>query len=384
MIYLITGSPGTGKTAMAVDMIISNYDGLFKMSADDGTLIDRPLYFCHIDGLDTRRLKAHELTEQELQSAPLNDLVPTGAVVMVDECDYTYPVRAAGRAVPDYIQSLKELRHHGYTLILMTQHPTMIDRYIRQLVGKHIHLERKMVGTKRYEWYRCEETLNTQSFAQAVASTYTPPKKAFSYYKSASQHIKFKRKLHWIFVVLPLLFIVLAWLAISFASDNAFTRSQQQVKQQASQVSSTQPATLAASEPLPSTPPPQPSQQVDDPRNLKASDFVPIIAERPESAPIYNQVRRIADYPQIVGCVSSAKGCNCYTQQATVVQMSKQQCLDHLNNRPFNAYREPQRQTAQPTIVEQEQPSTPSIYSLAGQDKLTLVPKSDDVYPSAQ
>ena len=116
---------------------------------------------------------------------------------------------------------------------------------------------------------------------------------------------------------------------------------------------------------------------------MKASDFVPIIAERPESAPIYNQVRRIADYPQIVGCVSSAKGCNCYTQQATVVQMSKQQCLDHLNNRPFNAYREPQRQTVQPT-VEQEQPSTPSIYSLAGQDKLTLIPKSDDVYPSAQ
>ena len=96
MIYLITGSPGTGKTAMAVDMIISNYDGLFKMSADDGTLIDRLLYFCHIDGLDTRRLKAHELTEQELQSAPLNDLVPTGAVVMVDVSTHSRPKAADG------------------------------------------------------------------------------------------------------------------------------------------------------------------------------------------------------------------------------------------------------------------------------------------------
>ena len=375
MIYLITGSPGTGKTSLAVDMILSNYDGLFKMTAEDCTLIDRPLYFCHIDGLDERKLKAHRLTEEQIQSAPLNDLVPAGSVVIVDECDYAYPVRSAAKAVPAYVQTLKELRHHGYTLILMTQHPTMIDTYIRKLVCKHIHLERKMLGTKRYEWFRCEELLGVQSFAQAVPSNYTPSKKAFSYYQSATKHIKFKKKLHPIFYVLLLLAAVFIALFYSFISNNAFTRAEQHsskppplVEQQAA---TAQTEVIAASEPLP--PPQTQATKLEDSRNLKADDFVPIIAERPESAPIYNQVRRINDFPQIVGCVSSANRCNCYTQQATVVEMTKQQCLQHLNNRPFNAYREPNRQTVQAQAVEQDEfISQQSVFSLSGENKLTL------------
>ena len=85
-----------------------------------GQKIDRPLYFCHIDGLDKRKFKAHELTEEQLQSAPLNEVVPEGSVVIVDEADYTYPVRSSAQKPPPYIQTLKELRHSGFTLILMT------------------------------------------------------------------------------------------------------------------------------------------------------------------------------------------------------------------------------------------------------------------------
>ena len=74
MIYLVTGTPGTGKTAMVVDMILNNVDGLFKMTIEDGTVVDRPLYFCHIDGLDAKKFKAHELSEEEIQSAPLDQI----------------------------------------------------------------------------------------------------------------------------------------------------------------------------------------------------------------------------------------------------------------------------------------------------------------------
>ena len=95
MIYLITGNMGTGKTSRAVAMILNNEDGLFKMTLEDGTVVDRPLYFCHIDGLDTQKLKAHQLTEEQIQSAPLGELLPTGAVLIVDEAHYTYPVRSA-------------------------------------------------------------------------------------------------------------------------------------------------------------------------------------------------------------------------------------------------------------------------------------------------
>ena len=97
MIYLFTGNMGTGKTSRVVSMILNNEDGLFKMKLEDGTEVDRPLYFCHIDGLDKRKFNAHELTEEEIMSAPLRDIIPQGAVLIVDEAHYTYPVRASGR-----------------------------------------------------------------------------------------------------------------------------------------------------------------------------------------------------------------------------------------------------------------------------------------------
>ena len=150
MIYLITGNMGTGKTSRAVNMILTNEDGLFKTKAEDGTEIDRPLFFCHIEGLDTAKFNAHELSKEQIQEAPLRDVIPEGAVLIVDECQYVYPPRAAGRTVPPYIQELTELRHHGHTLILMTQHPQNIDIFVRNLVSKHIHLERKAIGMKQY------------------------------------------------------------------------------------------------------------------------------------------------------------------------------------------------------------------------------------------
>ena len=104
MIYLFTGNMGTGKTSRVVAMILDNEDNLFKMTLEDGTEVDRPLYFCHVDGLNAKKFKAHELTEEQIQAAPLRDVIPQGAVLIVDEAHYTYPVRAAARGVPPYIQ----------------------------------------------------------------------------------------------------------------------------------------------------------------------------------------------------------------------------------------------------------------------------------------
>ncbi|HFA7001243.1 TPA: zonular occludens toxin domain-containing protein, partial [Neisseria gonorrhoeae] len=129
---------GAGKTPRVVSMILNNEDGLFKMELEDGTEADRPLYFCHIDGLDKRKFNARELAEGQIMSAPLRDVIPEGAVLIVGEAHYTYPVRAAGRPVPPYIQELTELRHHGHTVILMTRHPSQLDIFVRNLVSKHV------------------------------------------------------------------------------------------------------------------------------------------------------------------------------------------------------------------------------------------------------
>lgn len=332
MIYLITGSPGTGKTSMVVDMVLNNYEGLFKTKADDGTEIQRPLYFCHIDGLDARKFKAHELTEQQLQSAPLIELVPEGSVVIVDECDYTYPVRSAAREVPPYIKTLKELRHHGFTLILMTQHPSMIDRYVRQLVGKHIHLERKQVGTMRYEWFRCEENIGPQSFSTGAGRFYSPPKAAFKFYKSASKHIAFKKKRHWVFYALPMLIVFAIWHGYGFFKDMGSKTGLVESGGAASASASAPPAAVDAAVLA------EPSA-ASVPLGGKIEDYIPRVEGLPETMPLYDNLRSPQNMETVAGCVSTKTSCNCYTEQGTKIHAGDELCRYYAENGVFQRYK---------------------------------------------
>lgn len=369
MIYLITGTPGTGKTAFAVSSIINNREGLFKYETEDGEVVDRPLYFCHIDGLDEKALKAHRLTEEQIQSAPLNELVPQGSVVIVDEADYAYPTRAAAKEVPPYVKTLKELRHDGFTLILMTQHPSMLDSYLRNLVGKHWHLERKQVGTKLYEFYRCETNIASACAAKGVTSDfYKPDKRAFKYYKSASVHIKFKKKLHPVFYGMGLL-LVCAPLFFYYSSGRfkRYVGAEEQPAAVAIAETSAPAQQQAAADNYPAAQPMAASLPV----GAKVEDYRPRIANLQETAPIYDSLRQVADFPRRVACVASADSCNCYSQQATILpNISTAECRAIVKQRPFDPYRKIETERAETTVS--APPSEPQVLALEGSPKPNL------------
>lgn len=369
MIYLITGTPGTGKTAFAVSSIINNREGLFKYETEDGEVVDRPLYFCHIDGLDEKALKAHRLTEEQIQSAPLNELVPQGSVVIVDEADYAYPTRAAAKEVPPYVKTLKELRHDGFTLILMTQHPSMLDSYLRNLVGKHWHLERKQVGTKLYEFYRCETNIASACAAKGVTSDfYKPDKRAFKYYKSASVHIKFKKKLHPVFYGMGLL-LVCAPLFFYYSSGRfkRYVGAEEQPAAVSIAETSAPAQQQAAADNYPAAPP----MAASVPIGAKVEDYRPRIANLQETAPIYDSLRQVADFPRRVACVASADSCNCYSQQATILpNISTAECRAIVKQRPFDPYRKVETERAETTVS--APPSEPQVLALEGSSKPNL------------
>lgn len=369
MIYLITGTPGTGKTAFAVSSIINNREGLFKYETEDGEVVDRPLYFCHIDGLDEKALKAHRLTEEQIQSAPLNELVPQGSVVIVDEADYAYPTRAAAKEVPPYVKTLKELRHDGFTLILMTQHPSMLDSYLRNLVGKHWHLERKQVGTKLYEFYRCETNIASACAAKGVTSDfYKPDKRAFKYYKSASVHIKFKKKLHPVFYGMGLL-LVCAPLFFYYSSGRfkRYVGAEEQPAAVAIAETSAPAQQQAAADNYSAAPP----MAASVPIGAKVEDYRPRIANLQETAPIYDSLRQVSDFPRRVACVASADSCNCYSQQATILpNISTAECRAIVKQRPFDPYRKIETERAETTVS--APPSEPQVLALEGSPKPNL------------
>ena len=371
MIYLFTGNMGTGKTSRVVAMILNNEDGLFKMKLEDGTEVDRPLYFCHIDGLDKRKFNAHELTEEEIMSAPLRDIIPQGAVLIVDEAHYTYPVRAAGRPVPPYIQELTELRHYGHTVILMTQHPSQLDVFVRNLVSKHTHLERKAVGMKQYTWYKCVTSLDNPAAVTGVeSSSWKPPKEAFKYYKSSSQHQKFKKNIPLAVWALVAIFGFMAW-----KGYNVY----QIYKQGIGQVEEVQSVSdSSASEPQAINETDQSKSPQDINSNLKPTDFVPTLAEKPESKPIYDSVRQVKTFEYPVGCVDGGKsGCTCYSSQGTPLkEITKAMCKDYAKNGlPFNPYKDEHQTAQQPQTAPQTAytPENGQVLTMGGKSPQNLM-----------
>ena len=101
-------------------------------------------------------------------------------------------------------------------------------------------------------------------------------------------------------------------------------------------------------------------------------DYVPLVEGRPETAIMYDGIRKVQQFPVVSACVSSAKACNCYTQQGTKVAMTRKMCRDWLENRPFNPYASPERERQ---AVPSEQPEeSASVLALDGKPKLTLIP----------
>ena len=371
MIYLFTGNMGTGKTSRVVSMILNNEDGLFKMKLEDGTEVDRPLYFCHIDGLDKRKFNAHELTEEEIMSAPLRDIIPQGAVLIVDEAHYTYPVRAAGRPVPPYIQELTELRHHGHTVILMTQHPSQLDVFVRNLVSKHTHLERKAVGMKQYSWYKCVTSLDNPAGVTGVeSSSWKPPKEAFKYYKSSSQHQKFKKNIPLAVWALIGIFAFMAWKGYNVYQIYQQGTGQSEVVQSVSDSSSNEQQAINETD--------QPKIQQDINSNLKPTDFVPTLAEKPESKPIYDNVRQVKTFEYIAGCVEGGNsGCTCYSAQGTPLkEITKAMCKDYVKNGlPFNPYKDEHQTAQQPQTAPQTAyaPENGQVLTMGGKSPQNLM-----------
>ncbi|MDE1294827.1 hypothetical protein [Vibrio aestuarianus] len=80
-------------------------------------------------------------------------------------------------------------------------------------------------------------------------------------------------------------------------------------------------------------------------RTLSKDEYVDIQQPRLpfqlETAPIYDKVREVKDYPRIMGCFyksNDKNSCECYTQQLTVYKMPAKLCLNHfeLENRRFD------------------------------------------------
>lgn len=363
MIILQTGVPGAGKTSSIVNMLM-NDESYTHFTDKDGVKKKRPLF---VNGIPELKIEHEELTDEQIKAQPFQDFLPYGSLVIIDEAQRLMGTRSAATKVPQYIEALATHRHHGLDIVLITQHPSFLDSFVRRLVQRHMHVSIKPVGRKLYEWNECvDQPDSSVNIAKAIERTFVVPKKSFGMYKSAEVHTKPKRRIpkSLIFVVLFVPLLIGFTLYTIGNMSKRFSADEQQTATAASGVDDT-----TATQ---SSPPPQQTG------SLKPEDLVPTLAEKPESKPIYDSVRQVKTFEYIAGCVDGGKsGCTCYSSQGTPLkEITKVMCQDYARNGlPFNPYKDETQVVQQPQNVRQTAytPDGGQVLSMGGQSPQNLM-----------
>jgi len=321
VITIFTGQPGAGKTAALVDLL-------------DRELRGRPL-FVHFD--ESERLRPEQkLLAETLQiphtrchASKWHDELPDGAVLVVDEAQGVW--RAAGPAskVPAAIQALETHRHSGVDVFVTTQSPKLVNSAFRALVGRHVHIrDTGWMGRWWYEWPECNPEL---AWARCQNKRrYTLPKRVFGLYRSSNEHTKVPRKIPPLVYGLAVAVVGIVGLGVNMWRTHGKTEAPSMVPS----ALAAKPATQAASVP--------PEKAFIDDR----VDFLPRISNKPESAPAYDEVRRVINMPLVSGGVCFRGECRCLTQQGTDAGLSDRECREWMQRRPFDPYTQQERPIA--------------------------------------
>lgn len=338
MLHIITGANGAGKTLNTL-----------KWVRERQLKENRPV--CHngrfepIAGGELSNWKHIEFKDWQAE--------PDGTIFLIDEAHNDLPIRSTGSAVPDAVKMLAEHRRRGFDFYLVTQHPQNLDSFVRRLVGPpgwHRHLKRSfgadMVSV--LEWPAVNPNCEKDGSGKTGSVTMQAfPKEVYSWYKSASLHTGKKRipPKVWVLLACVILIPVLIWLAAS----NLIDRTQVKPLAQQGLAGST-----VASASAPAGPSVLTTAQYLEQRTPRIPDF-------PHTAPAYDEVTKPSVAPYPAACLTIGKICKCYTQQATILQVAAEVCIQIVKNGFFvdweqkKATQEPMQQLVSRPI-DQEKP----------------------------
>lgn len=374
MLYLFTGVPGSGKTLNVVSMLAKRKD--FK---------NRPLF---IDGIPDLKIPHEEIPEGEsIKTWP--KWAPDGAIIVVDECQRIFRPRSSSSAVPDYVAELETHRHRGLDFLLITQHPRLIDVHLRSLIEHHTHFGKTNLGLRRkMEWTTggAKEPESRANIKEALVSVYKLDKSVYGLYKSAEEHTKIRTKRSKVLYLIPIAIALLGGGLYYFAS---FWKNLEKPIEAAGQTAQAHVAAPAASPEAQAAAAPAADDgaagryaaaKVQTPSeppkpHLTEEDYKPRIAERPETAPIYDGMNKaVKVMPWPAACIKAENRCTCYTDQGTKIKdIGKQTCLNYVKDGlPFNPYKTQTAEAAKPTQTAYT-PDQPQVLTMGGASPQNLM-----------
>lgn len=326
-LYLVTGQPGHGKTAYALDKA-------FKFQKEG-----RAIYAHGVKDLDYAKAGWTYLDDPTQWEA-----LPDGSVVLLDECYTILPNRNPGAKVPPHIEAMARHRHRGFDFILIAQQGLQLDPFLRGLYEEHVHVRQTSIMRSKTKLKRWNQY---QSNVQAVCADtvdWVRPKYVFDYYTSTTM-VTTKRQmpmwLRYLILGIVVLGIILFGIRWYFASKIAEYGAERPV--------ATQPVARAAATADSGAAAGAAAPRVYETTAQYATAHNPRIGTMPWTAPIYDQRAVTAD-PQLY-CIASGEGldgngqhteatCTCLTEQGTRYELSQPECRTLARNGPaYNPYR---------------------------------------------
>lgn len=326
MITLGTGLPGNGKTLFMLWYI--------KGKADRER---REVFYHNVKDLNAEKVG----NWQTFDPKKWMDL-PHGSIILIDECQEIFPKKPNGAQLPDYYEELAKHRHKGFDIFLITQHPTLIDNFVRRLVGQHFHSVRKF-GLQRatiYEWSAVSPSPeNPSSQKNAVALKWSFPKEVFGWYKSAEVHTV-KRSI-------PAKLVIAAVFVIAVPVLGYYMLDRFQSRGKVEEVAAPGSPIVGDGKPLApagTAAGANPFDPVADAREYLAAN-TPRIVGLPHTAPKYDQLTQPARVPVPAACIqvgqaaqSKNLSCKCFTQQGTPMAVEFNMCVEFARNGYFQDF----------------------------------------------
>ncbi len=351
MIYLITAVPGSGKSLYTLDWLRKKSDAEC-----------RQVYYHNIP--------LSEEGKNILQWIELPDprewfKLPAGAIIVIDECQYPFPVRKSGNDAPEYISKFATHRHLGLDVVLITQHPSLMDSFIRRLVGTHVHLVRQF-GAERstvLTWQEgVQENPNSKSAQKSCLDrkTFVFPKQVYRWYKSAEVHThKFQmpRALKKMIFMLILAFFAIGFL-LYYMYHSMYLKPKEEIDSRAH--ASSQPAQSVLN------PAPSANGKIVKTSATFLNDRQPRVQGMPDSAPAYDDLTTPKTFPKVTACIATKTRCSCFTQQATPIEMEDYRCRYYVDKGWFDPYIDPQEQRDREMMARRYDSSAPVAVSDRG------------------
>lgn len=334
MLVIRTGKPGHGKTLNTIKEVDAK---AFRTS--------RVVYYHNITGLKPELLDANWY---EFEDPTKWYELPYNSIIVIDEAQGWFGNRDPRHKPGPHLTALETMRKSGFELHLITQDPRFLDTHARRIANVHIHYWRVMKSRQLLRFqseFVIERVEVMSSFKDADKTRLRIDSKMFDKYTSsnAEHHFRFQpsKKLIWSIIVLITTAFLLFRVYSLYSTKSAGTPDLIDVA--ASQV--TKMGNLITPQQSPK------SEPKKDDLTEYLDKRTPRLKNVPSSAPIYDELTQPQTYPKLT-CMSSEAdsfkrklkphqikngiGCQCYTQQATRLDIEHQFCMDVVENGYFD------------------------------------------------